>query len=67
MGSDRLVEEVLQLKLRLQASESQRKELIQQLNTKDQTIVNKQQSVNELTAALRQGILENHISIAVNE
>ena len=66
MGSDQLVEEVLQLKLRLQASESQRKELIQQLNTKDQTIVNKQQSVNELTTALRQGILENHIFIAVN-
>ena len=52
MGSDKLVED---LKLKLQASERHIEDLVQQLETKNQTIVNKQRSINELTAALRQG------------
>ena len=53
MGSDTLVED---LKLKLQASERHIEDLVQQLETKNQTIVNKQRSINELTAALRQGM-----------
>ena len=53
MGSDKLVRD---LKLRLKASERHIKELFQQLEAQNRTIVNKQRSINELTAALRQGI-----------
>lgn len=55
MGIDEFGE-FLSLRLKLLKSERHIKELVQQLETKNQTIVNKQQSINELTTALRQGI-----------
>ena len=55
MGSDEdeLVED---LRSKLQASDGYIKELIQKMKVKDATILNKQQSINELTTSLRRGI-----------
>ena len=53
MGSNTSVGE---LELKLRASERHIKEIVQQLNSKNQIIVNKQRSINELTTSLRQGI-----------
>lgn len=53
MGSSKPVGE---LELKLRASERRIKEMVQQLITQNQTIFNKQRSINELTTSLRQGI-----------
>ena len=53
MGSDKLVRD---LKLKLKASEKHIKELVQQLETQNQTIVHKQRSISELKTSMRQGI-----------
>ena len=53
MGSNTPVGE---LESKLRASERHIKEMVQQLNSKNEIIVNKQRSINELTTSLRQGI-----------
>ena len=56
MGSVESVESVEELKLKLNACQIRIEGLVQQLETKNQTIANKQRSINELTSSLRQGI-----------